>query len=312
MNSTTTELVGRLTSFTQLFEQQGPEQTVQVIEIPMIQRDYAQGRRTLKINRIREQFILALCNALKPDGTAIELDFIYGDLDSDGKLVPLDGQQRLTALFLLHCYLGWGVKEKINGLPWAKFNYATRPEARKFCEFLTACQPDFGGAFTLPEWLKDHADYLPTWEYDPTIQSMLVVLDDLNKWFSTHPKVTPSNAWKRLTDPSQPAIRFHFLPLKALGLTDVQYIKMNSRGKPLTPFENFKAQFEEMLSQVHPGMARDFADKVDTDWSDIFWDYVDKGDNEPKEGDHLIDDKFLRYFCFVSELRAWNTGAGLQ
>ena len=310
MNSTTTEPVGRLTSFTQLFDQQEAQQTVKVIEIPMIQRDYAQGRRTLKVERIREDFIHALCNALKSDGDPIELDFIFGDLEPDGKLMPLDGQQRLTALFLLHCYLGWRGGEKISGFPWARFNYATRPAARDFCQFLTVCQPDFGNPLSLSEWLGDQANYLPTWEYDPTIQSMLVVLDALNAWFTNHPDVTPVDAWKKVTDATQPAIRFHFLPLKALGLTDVQYIKMNSRGKPLTPFENFKAQFEEMLSHVHPDAAREFADKIDTDWSDIFWVYVNKGENE--EGDHLIDDKFLRYFCFVSELRAWDTGASLE
>lgn len=33
----------------------------------------------------------------------INLDFIYGNLDGD-TFLPLDGQQRLTTLFLLHWY----------------------------------------------------------------------------------------------------------------------------------------------------------------------------------------------------------------
>ena len=40
------------------------------------------------------------------------------------------------------------------------------------------------------------------------------------------------------------AISFYFLPIKDLGLTDELYIKMNSRGKPLTKFEHFKAELE--------------------------------------------------------------------
>ena len=306
MTTTTTEATGRVTSFYHLFKQPGREMPVHSIEIPMIQRDYAQGRRTLNVDRIRGQFIRALCNAVCSSGEAIELDFIYGDVDSTGKLMPLDGQQRLTALFLLHCYLAWRIKMQIAEQPWAKFSYATRPSARRFCEFLTLCQPDFPNMKSLSKWLIDQADFLPTWEYDPTVQSMLVVLDGFHDWFSEHPEVIPQDAWNRLISSTEPAIRFHFLPMKQLGLTDVQYIKLNSRGKPLTPFENFKAQFEEMLSQVHPNHARSFADKVDTDWSDVFWAYVDKQETADKDENHLIDDKFLRYFCFVSEVCALN------
>jgi uncharacterized protein with ParB-like and HNH nuclease domain len=68
------------------------------VEIPIIQRDYAQGRESKQT--VRERFLNALHKAL--NGKAIELDFIYGDLHADA-FQPLDGQQRLTTLFLLHC-----------------------------------------------------------------------------------------------------------------------------------------------------------------------------------------------------------------
>ena len=67
------------------------------IEIPIIQRDYAQGRKD-KV-KVREGFLGALEHAL--DGNPIELDFIYGSKNNDC-LQPLDGQQRLTTLFLLY------------------------------------------------------------------------------------------------------------------------------------------------------------------------------------------------------------------
>ena len=51
--------------------------------------------------------------------------------------MPLDGQQRLTTLFLLHWYAA--KRENIPAGQWEvlkKFSYATRPSARRFCEQL--------------------------------------------------------------------------------------------------------------------------------------------------------------------------------
>lgn len=75
---------------------------VNKISIPIIQRDYAQGRKTADIVRVRNRFLDSLHDALDED--PITLDFVYGDIDDKGVLTPLDGQQRLTTLFLLHWY----------------------------------------------------------------------------------------------------------------------------------------------------------------------------------------------------------------
>lgn len=72
------------------------------ISIPIIQRDYAQGRRDPDVVRIRKRFLNSLYNAI--EGSPITLDFVYGDIDQNGVMTPLDGQQRLTTLFLLHWY----------------------------------------------------------------------------------------------------------------------------------------------------------------------------------------------------------------
>lgn len=75
---------------------------VKQIVIPNIQRDYAQGRNTTEIRRVRDRFLGALYKAVTTDA-ATKLDFVYG-LNEDGTLTLLDGQQRLTTLFLLHWY----------------------------------------------------------------------------------------------------------------------------------------------------------------------------------------------------------------
>ena len=79
------------------------------IVIPLIQRDYAQGRIDKDINRVRSRFLQALYRAVT--GEPITLDFVYGDIDEEGTMTPLDGQQRLTTLFLLHWYAA--KKEKV-------------------------------------------------------------------------------------------------------------------------------------------------------------------------------------------------------
>ena len=288
-----------LTSFSQLFGRNIEGHIIREVEIPLIQRDYAQGRKTENVNRIREVFIDKLCNALLPEAPAIDLDFVFGDVEDNegenqGKFYPLDGQQRLTALFLLHCYLTWRTEGRSQDQPWRRFSYATRPEARDFCEFLVRVDPDCSEYPSV--WITDHSDYLSTWQHDPSIQSMLVVLDSLHGWCAAK-QPDLQKALARLVDKDSPAIRFHVLPMKANGLTDALYVKMNSRGKPLTTFENFKAHFGDLLKKAHPDKAAYFSDNVDTDWSNILWPF--RGD------DHLIDDEFMRYFRFITEVCAW-------
>ena len=60
------------------------------ITIPIVQRDYAQGRTSPNVNRIRERFLEVLYKALVNE-EPITLDFIYGSKDKEGKLIPLDG-----------------------------------------------------------------------------------------------------------------------------------------------------------------------------------------------------------------------------
>ena len=87
----------RTLSFLELFKTEKLD-----IEIPMLQRDYAQGREDANAKKIRERFLDTLTSAL--EGAPVVLDFIYGSVEN-GKFYPLDGQQRLTTLFLLYGYV---------------------------------------------------------------------------------------------------------------------------------------------------------------------------------------------------------------
>lgn len=266
---------------------------VNKISIPIIQRDYAQGRNTADIVRVRNRFLDSLHDALDED--PITLDFVYGDIDDKGVLTPLDGQQRLTTLFLLHWYAA--KKEGVAEDEYAflkDFSYETRYSAREFCEELVSFTPSFD--VKVSEEIVDQAWFPLEWKKDPTISSMLVMIDAIVCKFADM-----SGIWEKLLNG---AISFYFLPIKDMGLTDELYIKMNSRGKPLTQFEHFKAELERNLKEINPERAKVIMSKIDINWTDMLWMY--RGD------DNVIDDAFLRYFKFICDIICYHEGGSPQ
>ncbi len=259
------------------------------IRIPMIQRDYAQGRDTEA--HIRNEFLSTIENALtKASNTQsppLNLDFVYGSIEGSTKtwFAPLDGQQRLTTLFLLHWYLAWR-DERWNDFERmlvkegkSTFTYRVRSSSTEFFDFLVAFYPEVqpDDVELLSAIVRDQPGYFRSWRLDPTIQSTLVMLDAIHDRF-----VNKSGLFDRLWDQEQPAITFQLLDLNNFGLSDDLYIKMNARGVPLTPFETFKAYYEQALENQFPGVTRrisgqdfsirDFvARRFDNTWMDLFW-----------------------------------------
>lgn len=282
---------------------EGGGEALNGIEIPLIQRDYAQGRDMPKVNYIRTRFVGALREALI-NKEPITLDFVYGEIDNNRTLIPLDGQQRLTTLFLLHWYIARheGVSEdKLDFL--TKFSYATRYSAREFCKHLVSpdYQPDFNCS-RLSDEIKDQSWMPHDWENDPTISAMLRMIDYIHVKFRTD-----TNLWLRLEDG---CISFYFLPIKQLGATDDLYIKMNSRGKPLTEFENVKAEWEASIRAISPSIMsqqdaeqlqeKEIEQKLDNDWTDLLWPY--RNGQTGSSADDVVDDKFIRYLRFLTDI----------
>ena len=286
-----------LHTFMDIFDSQyvddnGESSTLEQIIIPMIQRDYAQGRKGAEIARVRERFLASLHKAIteKP----ITLDFVYGDLQ-DGIMTPLDGQQRLTTLFLLHWYAAKKGKIAPNEYSFLqRFSYQTRSSAKHFCIQLIKHQPSFAGK--LSDEIIDQTWFPLDWKKDPTVSAMLIMIDAIDETFKS-----TLDLWDRL---KSGAISFYFLPITDMGLTDELYIKMNSRGKPLTTFEHFKAELEGELRSLDESMSKRIIRKIDRDWTELLWIYRDE--------DNLIDDAFLRYFKFVCDVICYKDGGTPQ
>ncbi|MDH2015532.1 DUF262 domain-containing protein [Pseudomonas juntendi] len=283
----------------------------QRIQIPMIQRDYAQGRPAAE--DVREEFLgtllQAFTSAQNSDALPLNLDFIYGSVDTQEapRFLPLDGQQRLTTLFLLHWYLAWrdGSQTEFQRVfcegEDSRFSYSVRPSSTEFFNALVNFWParDAAVGSSLSKLITDQAWYFRYWRLDPTIQSCLTMLEAIHRIFAD-----VTGAYARLMDDNQPVITFQLLDLNHFGLSDDLYIKMNARGKPLTTFETFKARYEHDLKNQFAGETRDisgqtfsvadfFARRMDTNWADFFWAYRDKETN-------LYDDAIMNFFHAVA------------
>ena len=279
-------LIGLFQSSFDCFGEQVP---IRKIVIPIIQRDYAQGRKNAEITRVRTRFLDALYDAVT--GTPVTLDFIYGDISPEGVLTPLDGQQRLTTLFLLHWYAAKRARTALEEYAFLKnFSYETRYSAREFCAALVDFTPSFHETISVE--LVDQPFFPLDWLDDATINAMLVMLDGIAEKFSG-----VTGLWERLKGG---AVSFYFLPLKDMGLTDELYIRMNSRGRLLTRFEHFKAELERTVTQINVERAKQIIHKVDLEWTDLLWAYRDEN--------QLVDAAFLRYCRFVCDLLCYREG----
>ena len=264
------------------------------IRIPEIQRDYAQGRLGRKVNAIRKEFVHTLLLVVKGKRPVAELDFVYGS-NQNNAFEPLDGQQRLTTLFLLHWMMGVAVNDGKHSL----FTYETRSTSEEFCNELVQHpakqyidealkkramneeedndkkqkKPDTPSYFIKGrDWFKWE------WKYDPTILSMLVMIDAIYEEMIPDWSMDLTVCQKNLEN-----ITFNLLNLGEFGLSNELFIKMNARGKQLSDFDKLKSTLEEEL-QIQQGETDEqgmplasekeeerWRSLMDGPWIDFFW-----------------------------------------
>lgn len=322
------------------------------VEIPLIQRDYVQGRvhdirefqgkgddlskallkKYTKEKERRDHFVTQLINALlDPSNKSIQLTFIYGTLQNtntdknlhESSLVPLDGQQRLTTLFLLTWLLNHkqtsedlqplqnneDYKSLMKGMK--SFRYKTRPSSDAFC--LCLVKEEFKeAAGEISKQIQEQSWFGKDWKMDPSVQAMLQMLDEIERQIQGKDvKQMFSNLL------NSKGIEFDFLNMENYNLSDALYIKMNARGKQLTEFENWKADFIDFLETNYfklqysgpvdkdvlqtvfggstPTIPQYFTYAIEHQWTDLFWKYcvedIKKGDAYP-----VIDTYFMNVF----------------
>lgn len=258
------------------------------VVIPIIQRGYAQGRNTKEAEKIRDNFLDVIINFLSNNEEELILDYIYGVEDND-VFYLLDGQQRLTTLFLFYWYFKSSLN--INDEILKRFTYETRNSSKDFISFLLSIEEiDLKTDEKLSKELRNNIKFLDFWEKDTTVKGMLQVIDDIHEKVKNKENIYSS----KLNN-----IQFYCEYIK--GDPDDLYIKMNSRGKQLTDFEIFKSKLEKFLDEDEEDKnVQGFDKKIDIDWTNFIWDFI-KDKKSDDEGNKL-DDLFMKLFRFIFEM----------
>ena len=218
------------------------------VVIPGIQRHYVQGANNPKAESVRKQFIKEIFTAIEEKQSDFNLHFIYGPINTDGEdsFVPVDGQQRLTTLWLIARYAAEKAepsdrKDLLSLL--SRFTYEDRINAKRFCQALT-CEnsrwditQDPNPDILCQDWFVDY------WKEDETVASMIRMLSTIHEEWNKHQdSITAEDILEAIAS----KIRFN-LKIDAFG--DDIYMKMNARGLQLTQWENFKGKFSEDLRE---------------------------------------------------------------
>lgn len=260
--------------------------TNNTICIPIVQRDYAQGRLD-KVD-LRKRFLSELKNAIDNHKEYL-LDFIFGT-EKNG-IQPLDGQQRLTTLWLLHWYAAFSLKKEKDRKKryelLSKFSYETRISSREFIELLCKLEPPKNGVTNVSQYIESQSWFCSSWKQDPTIKAMLIMLSGTSTKENKQNTVLNNDGIEQLFKGNKNIeilftencpIKFYYLSLVGIKHSDDLYIRMNHRGKQLSSFENFKADFISFMKRtpdfnkfVQYGGPDYVVKKLDIDWADKFW-----------------------------------------
>lgn len=201
------------------------------IIIPAMQREYAEGRSNEKTN-IKE--ILTLYrDYFGGTKNSYSLDFVYGTINQNNELIVIDGQQRVTTLFLLYALFYNGDRTFLKN-----FSYKSRISADEFCKELVESR-------CIPSICND--------ESSDTMKTMLCNID---------------KEMKNVTEEKLDAIKFNLL--LDPRITKDAYWKLNARGKRLTLWEVFKAKLETTLSKLDKQLQEKFSSKIDNSWFELF------------------------------------------
>lgn len=261
---------------------------VSQIIIPKIQRPYAQGRQDGICTYVRNTLLNELFANFKTD-EIFDFNFIYGIVrpsNDEYVMELLDGQQRMTTLFLLYWYIAncelteENEEDKTIRDALGRFVYETRSTSTVFCHKLASYRVDLSGQ-TPSKVIRQAKWYFKSFDRDSTITAMLTMLDAIHERYINQDDNTLHTKMSN--------IQFYIKSLGFFNLSEELYIKMNARGLQLSSFENFKADLTNYISEVdYPPFKKlvplyrkdseetvefhfNFSVKLDSKWIDMFW-----------------------------------------
>ena len=257
--------------------------TIERIEIPIIQRDYAQGRKERNIRIKRELFLDEIFSVIFDSGNKdLKLYYIYGKVDGT-TFIPIDGQQRLTTLYLLAYYLSSRENCFKNFLNLPELTYRTRFSAKNFTAELRKNPLDYtnDSAQKPSEKIKQSGWFFSEYESDPTVMAILTMLDSIHNKYEAIKESKKSCLLSCLFG-NLKRIKFEVFSLDGNIFTDDLYIKMNARGRALSNFDNFNSMIDE-IEENTKGEKFSYKSK---DWENTFFVFY-KGEKDKSGSDNI-------------------------
>lgn len=268
-----------------------------IIYVPEFQRNYLQGDDSNEsIKYKRDRLLDDIFNCIESQSKSIDLGFIYGRVEESykGKLFyPYDGQQRLTTLYFLYLliYFKFNKYDEIYSIK-EKLSYQTRISTNRFIESFLSWILDSEEKDNIYNdfWNKDGKDLkgfimsqdwfmMTEWNYDVSIINMLSIIVEISERIKKNlgDKTGIDNFIDK--DENNP-FQFDFIYVDDISKSDDLYIKINARGKALSPFENLKSDIDEYWNNEDKT-------KLDAEWTEYVWNQLDENDkNKEKSFDN--------------------------
>ena len=278
--------------------------------VPEIQREYVWGNN----HDVLDKFLIELENKAAPcdkchhvhTNKNINVGFLYSYKPSYVKYESerildeylIDGQQRITTLFLLLLYRAT-IEDRIDDFMAIcradendfemGFNYKVRSLTQQFLvQMIQHAKEEGPTAF---DFISDMGNtpywFLDDYKSDPTIKSMVGALESIQRIFGNKENI--------YFDFLLTNIHFWHFKTEATSQGEELYITMNSRGEQLTDNEMQKAR--KLPSDALPQYGKDWES-----WQTYFWRNRKKGG----ANNHNADKGFNNFLACIENLGSFN------
>lgn len=276
---------------------------VEQVIIPEIQRDYVWGAENVKgllsgiIEDFKEFENAPLLTSLEGDkdmqeafsffykkqkyASNIGFIYAYNDAQYAGKYFLIDGQQRITTLYLILLALAHrnaNIKstfEKIytnQGVP--KLDYRVREASHEFLTKFVKLRLEGKKS------IEDQTWYYEVYQHDKTITSIVKNFETITYFLNEKQLSSENNLFEYIQD----YLEFWYFDTNVSEQGEELYIYMNARGEQMQGNENLKADLLLNYKEIHD--KNQWGTKWEK-WQDFFWKHksqenenADKGFNE--------------------------------